>query len=130
MLVSVLITIVSVILLVYWFRYTCILLLRSNIEQPSLDPQVDLDPLRKSLERDYRMLTYLWQHAADLGDQSIEERILMVDFRIMRIWYLVVRSTAPKHARRAIAEMAAVVNFLGQKLGQQAGLSPSGIEQT
>jgi hypothetical protein len=130
MLISVLIAIVSVVLLAYWFRYTCILLLRSNAEQPSLDRDRDLDPLRQSLERDYRMLTYVWRHAANLGDQSIEERILMADFKIMRAWYFVARSVAPAQARRAIAEMGAVVTFLGQKLGQQAGLAPGDIQQT
>jgi hypothetical protein len=130
MLVSLLIAIVSVVLLAYWFRYTCILLLRSNVEQPSVDSEADLDPLRESLERDYRILTYVWRHAANLGDQSIEERILMADFKIMRVWYLLARSAAPAQARRAIAEMAAVVTFLGQKLGEQAGLAPGDIQQT
>jgi hypothetical protein len=124
MLVSLLITIVSVVLLGYWFRYTCILLLRSKGAQTAVNAESKPDALRRSLERDYRMLTYLWQHAAGLGEQSVEERILMLDFQVMRLWYRVTRSIAPAQANKALAEMSAVVGFLSQKLGQQAGLVP------
>jgi hypothetical protein len=124
MLASALISIVSAALLGYWFRYTCILLLRSNEHQTALGLEGELDPLRRAVEQDYRMLTYVWQHAAGLGEQSIEERILMLDFKIMRTWYRLTETAAPKQARYALAEMAAVVAFLSQKLGQQAGLEP------
>jgi hypothetical protein len=124
MLVSVLITVVSVVLLGYWFRYTCILLLRSNASQPAVNTETQPDAFRLSLERDYRVLTYLWQHAAGLGEQSLEERILILDFKVMRLWYCLTRTAAPTQATKALAEMSAVVAFLSQKLGQQAGLTP------
>jgi hypothetical protein len=124
MFASVLIVIVSAALLGYWFRYTCILLLRSDGQQPAVGLEGALDPLRCEVERNYRTLTYVWEHAAGLGEQSIEERILMLDFKIMRIWFRITETAAPRHARRALAEMAAVVAFLTQKLGQQAGLEP------
>jgi hypothetical protein len=133
MLASILIAIVSLVLLIYWFRYTCILLLRSNTEPvsagqtPPADPQAAPDALRHGLERDFRMLTYVWRHGAGLGDQSLEERILVLDFRIMRLCYRLTRTAAPAQARNALAEMAAVVAFLGQKLGRQAGLEPYAI---
>jgi hypothetical protein len=129
MIASVLIALVSLLLLVYWFRYTCILLLR---ERPAVEPPVkeaEPDILRQSLERDYRMLTYLCRHGAGLGDQSIEERILILDFKVMRLWYRLTRSAAPEQARNALAEMAAVVAFLGQKLGQQAGVKTSSVSE-
>jgi hypothetical protein len=129
MIVSVLITLVSLVLAIYWFRYTCILLLRSREEQPAITLEGDLRTVQHSLIRDYRMLTYLWEHAAGLGDQSVEERILMIDFQIMRIWYSLTRTALPAQARIAITEMSAVVDFLGQKLGQQAGLDPEAIRQ-
>jgi hypothetical protein len=125
MLASVLISVFSLVLLIYWFRYSCLLLLR-NAEQPVLDRQKgDLDPLRQSLERDYRMLTYLCRHAAGLGDQSLEERILILDFKLMRLWYRLTRTAAPVQARNALSEMAAVVAFLSRKIGEQAGLEAS-----
>lgn len=129
MIVSILIGLVSLVLLSYWLRYTCILLLRSQEDQPAVELEGDLEEVRHSLVRDYRMLTYLWEHAAALGQQSLEERILMADFQIMRIWYCLTRRALPTQARSAVTEMAAVVAFLGQKLGQQAGLEPEATRQ-
>jgi hypothetical protein len=74
------------------------------------------------VERDYSLLTYLCRHAAGLADQSLEERILIWDFKLMRIWYRLTRTLAPAQARSALSEMSAVVAFLSQKIGQQAGL--------
>ena len=123
MVASVLISVVSLVLLSYWFRYSCLLLLRSQPHEPRAEQKDgDLDPLRRAVERDYRVLSYLCQHAAGLADQSLEERILMLDFKLMRIWYHVTRTLAPAQARNALSEMAAVVAFLGQRMGQQAGL--------
>jgi hypothetical protein len=127
MILSVLIALVSLVLAVYWFRYTCILLLRSQGEQPAVELEGDLEAVRQSLMCDYRMLTYLWEHAAGLGEQSVEEKILRIDFQLMKIWYSLTRTALPAQARIAITEMAAVVAFLGQKLGRQAGLDPEAI---
>jgi hypothetical protein len=129
MIASVLITGV---LLGYWFRYTCILLLRAQGERsaaqsPAFDEETEPDALRQSLERDYRMLTYLCQHGAGLSDQSFEERLLIWDFQVMRFWYRLTRSAAPRQARNALVEMAAVVGFLARKLGGQAGLDSNPI---
>jgi hypothetical protein len=129
MIASVLIIAVSVVLLGYWIRYTCILLLRSQGEEPAIQPEGEPDVLRQSLERDYRMLTYLRRHGAGLGDQSLEERILIFDFKVMQVWYRITRSAAPQQARNALAEMSAVVAFLGQKLGEQAGLKSQAASQ-
>jgi hypothetical protein len=121
MVASILITVVSLVLLTYWFRYSCLLLLRSHEQQPT-EVQGELDPVCQAVERDYRLLTYLCRHAAGLADQSLEERILILDFKLMRIWYRLTRTWAPTQARNAVSEMAAVVAFLGQKIGEQAGL--------
>lgn len=140
MLASFLIIGFSLILFVYWFRYSCILLLRnySADESPAdtpadsrfsfaqvrerLEGTPELDPLRQSLDRDYRMISYLLQHAPDLGLQSIEDRLLVLDYRVMRCYYLATRVMAPPQARRALAEMAQVLGILAQKIGAQAGL--------
>ena len=132
MLSSILITAVSVVLLCYWFRYSCLLLLRSRLERatPARDDRfsyaqvreqvetaADLDPLRLSLERDYRIVTYLLQHTAGLGTQpSLEDRLLQLDYRLMHRWYALTHGTAPKQARRALSEMAEIVACLAQKM--------------
>ena len=139
MLASVLISAVSLVLLGYWFRYSCLLLLRARAAQPPQPPgsrfsfldvqarlhtEPNLDPLRRSLERDYRVVTYLLEHTSSLGAQSLEDRLLMLDYRVMQGWYCVTRSVAPEQARRALSEMAEVLVCLAQKMGAQAGFQP------
>jgi hypothetical protein len=126
MLASIFISIVSLVLLVYWFRYSCALVLRSREDQVAIEPVLgELDLLSRSLERDYRMLAYLWQHAAGLAGQPLEGRLLMLDFKLMRIWFRITRTIAPVRARLALTEMAAVVSFLGQQMSEQAGVAPA-----
>ena len=123
MVASIVITVVSVVLLSYWFRYSCLLLLRNQAQSASVtQKQGDLDPLRQAVERDYRLLTYLCRHAAGLAEQSLEERILILDYKLMRIWYRLTRTLAPTQARNALSEMAAVVAFLGQRIDEQGSL--------
>ena len=111
------------VLLCYWFRYSCLLLLRSQVQRPDEVPvEGDLDPVRRAVERDYRLFTYLCRHGAGLAEQSLEERILILDYKLMRVWYRLTRTLAPVQARNALSEMAAVVAFLGQRIGEQAGV--------
>ena len=140
MLASVLISAVSVILLVYWFRYVCVLLLRRTLESAQTVSEgfgytdvrsrvavaPDLDPLRQAIERDYRMLTYLIEHAGGSNDQSLEDRLLMLDYRLMQGWYSLTRTAAPQQARRALTEMAEVVACLARKMVPQASAQSQG----
>src|SRR5258706_1048607 len=136
MIAGILILAFSVILLVYWFRYSCVLLLRSAAERADLPiaderfsigfvlervrTEMQLDPLERALDRDYHMLTYLLKHAADLELASMENRMLILDYRFMRLWYRVTRTIAPNQARKALIEMASVLGAVAGQAGQQA----------
>src|SRR4051812_43367465 len=140
MLASFLIIVCSSALLLYWFRYTCILLVRNSAEdvrslsstrlssfsfadvQNRLGSAVELDPLHRSLQRHYRVLTYLVQHASGLGIESFEERLLVWDYKLMQVWYSVTKTAAPEQAREALKEMASVLSILAGRVGQRAGL--------
>jgi hypothetical protein len=139
MVVSFLIIVVSFGLLLYWFRYSCILLLRNSIEETrtavaehspfsfrrvreQLRGTVPVDGFERALERDYRMLTYLIGHAAGLDLNSVEDRLLVLDYRVMQTCYRVTRSAAPQSARRALAEMADVLSVLAGRLDERAGV--------
>jgi hypothetical protein len=87
----------------------------------SLKSEVALDPLRESLDRDYRVLTYLIGHAAGLELATLEDRLLMLDYRLMQNVYRFTRGLAPAQARRCLAEMATVLAILACHLGEQAG---------
>ncbi len=140
MVVGLLIIAFSLALLVYWFRYSCILILRSQAEaleplavaqeprfsfvkvQERLKSEATLDPLRESLDRDYRVLRYLIEHAAGLELASLEDRLLMLDYRLMQRVFRITRVMAPEQARRSLAEMATVLSILAHHLGEQAGV--------
>jgi hypothetical protein len=129
----------SLALLIYWFRYSCILILRNQAAEvapvaeaadvrfsfsqvkESLKGEDELDPLRIALDRDYRVLTYLIEHAAGLELATLEDRLLMLDYWMMRRVYRLTRTLAPRQARQALVEMATVLGILVYHLGEQAG---------
>ena len=136
MITSVFIIAISVILFVYWLRYSCVMLLRSAEEhgemskcaderfnvasvQERLKTDRDLDPLEQALERDYHVVTYLIEHAADLELASIENKLLVLDYKLMRIWSRVTRTVAPQQSRKALSEMASVLSVLVGQMGDQ-----------
>jgi hypothetical protein len=130
MIASALIIGISVLLLGYWFRYSCILLLQG--EAPGTVPadgrfrypevlerlreSGQLDPLHSALDRDYRIVTYLLNHAAG-AKGGFEERLLVLDYQLMQFWYRLTRTAAPRQARKALLEMASVVAVLGCRIG-------------
>jgi len=139
MFASILIIVFSLALLAYWFRYSCILLVRDQAEmgaaralaqdrfhigevQDRLRNGQQLDPLHSALQRDYQVLTYLLQHAAGLELSSFEDRLLVLDYRVMQWWYRLTRIAAPEQARQALSEMASVLGILAGKIGERAGV--------
>jgi hypothetical protein len=140
MVASIVVIVFSAGLLLYWFRYTCILLVRNGAEevrttsaavqsnfnyghvQDRLSSDAELDPLHRSLQRDYHVLTYLVRHASGLELDGFEERLLVWDYRFMRVVYTVTRTVAPDQAREALGEMAAVLSILAGRIGQRAGV--------
>jgi hypothetical protein len=136
MLASILIIVCSLVLLVYWFRYSCLLLIRgykvSSEPMPAasrfrLDEVQNglklgeaLDPLHEALRRDYQLLMYLVEHASGLGLESFEDRLLVLDYRIMQIWYGLMRALFPTQARRTLSEMASILAILADRMRSQA----------
>jgi hypothetical protein len=90
--------------------------------QKQLQEGADIDPLYLAVDRDYRLLTYLLEHAAGLNLESLEDRLLVLDYNVMQLWYRLMRVAAPEQARRALAEMATVVGVLVQHMSEQAGV--------
>jgi hypothetical protein len=129
---TILIVAFSLALFVYWFRYTILLLLSEEqvaehgnvIGQLSvletrealrrIQGDLPLDPLRRALDHDYRMLRYLLDHAAGMGLRPVEHHLLILDYRIMKVWYRL------KPNRRALDEMAGVLSYIAYKMGERA----------
>jgi hypothetical protein len=135
---SILIVAISALLLVYWFRYTCLLLMRSQVEdldwtpvadsfqvrevQKRIQSESELESLHRSLDRDYQLLTYLLQNAYHLGTNRLEDQLLVWDYRAMQWCYRLTKTAAPRQARRALREMASVMGILVGRMDRRAGL--------
>src|ERR1700686_633743 len=98
MIASIFIVVISLGLLAYWLRYSCLFLLRSAQERTQLSEarndrfnlrsvrdrlkvESDLAQLERELDRDYAVISYLIRHAADLQLASVENRLLIVDYK-------------------------------------------------
>ena len=139
MLAGILIIAFSLALLIYWFRYSCVLVLRNYSEAATASAADDgrfhvsevqaqlrgegeeFDPLHAALQRDYAMLVYLVEHAAGLELRTIEDRLLIFDYKVMRLWYRFTKTIAPGQARGALAEMASVLGILAGRMERARG---------
>jgi hypothetical protein len=128
---TILILAFSLALFVYWFRYTVLLLLSEErvdvhttvIRQLSVletcetlrrtEGELPLDRLHIALDKDYRMLRFLLDHAAGMGLRPLEQHLLTLDYRIMSAWFRL----APN--KRALEEMAGVLRHIAYKMGEQ-----------
>jgi hypothetical protein len=138
MLASILIIVFSSALLLYWFRYSCALLLQNgqseNLQaidnatfrfsdiQDRLQTDAELAPVHALLQRDYQVLTYLARNAAGLNLEGMEERLLVWDYKLMSFWYSLTRTAAPEQARQALREMTSVLTLLAGRIGERAGV--------
>ena len=146
MLVSILIIGVSFALFLYWFRYTCLLILSAKTSRDyaahiasanqltfreTRDSLMDdsalapLDHIRQSLDRDYRLLTYLLRHGASevAPGRSLENRILMIDFRLMSVWFNLTHRVSTERARFALLEMTSIVGHLANTMGERIAVT-------
>ena len=137
MLASLFIIIVSTGLFVYWFRYTCLLLLaqRSGAEYalkvastirlsfPQVEAALLASPrpagVHQGLENDFRILTDLLGQVN--GSESIERRILAFDYKIMKACYKLTSMNGNiGMAKYALNEMSSILGYFAGALGQSA----------
>ncbi|MGD0302136.1 MAG: hypothetical protein ABSE86_34075, partial [Bryobacteraceae bacterium] len=80
-----------------------------------------LDTLRKKLERDYHLLSYLLDHSPALhtGSEGFEQRMLMLDFELMKAFYALASVLPRSLARRALQEMTQVVCYFANTMGER-----------
>ena len=140
MIASILIIIASTVMFLYWFRYTCLLLVQRGSAEYALAvastirlsfPQVkealaaqshtaSLDHLHKSLENDYELLMDVLSQAAG-SSESIERRILAIDYKVMQAWYRMTRtSTNLVQAKMALSEMSSILGYFAAEIGENA----------
>lgn len=143
---SALVIIFSFALFAYWFRYSCILILRTRTTtdfgsplagqanltfdqiQAELESQgsaAQIDALRAALERDYALVSSLLARAPGITEHfsELEQWMLRTDYRVMQCWDALSRHLIGQPSRGAIAEMSAIVAFFANVAGEAGILS-------
>jgi hypothetical protein len=146
MITSFVIMALSLAMFVYWFRYSCVLILESdwNEEQArslafenelsfhktetELSEAVDtqsMDGIRDSLTRDLDYVRRLM--VSGDGNQetgpSLESRMLMVDYKLMKAWYAVARATSKPKAQEALRSMSRIISYMAGEVGDRMAAS-------
>ena len=130
----------SLLLFCYWFRYVCLLILAA--EAPSdhseevaeanqlsfpvvrsrlrKDAVGDLETLRKCLERDFAIITYLLEHIPKhVFNGGFESVMLSTHFRVMSMCVRLTRVHFRKCALDSLHEMLLVTAHLANELGER-----------
>ncbi len=134
---------VVVLLCAYWFRYNCQAILKTRISRDrarqvaeanelrfihvaeALDGEVtreDLDRFNFELQRDYSVLTCLLRYSSQLPVPgfTVDERLLMADFRLLHFWYAMVRHIAFRRAKRAMLERVRILVHFGNRMAERS----------
>lgn len=141
MIASILIIAISLLLFLYWFRYTCVLILNTRTtkdfsagvaeanqlsfrEVPALlesSSSEGLSAIHASLDREYELINALLRQAGGLrvGGDSLEEIMLRIDFRIMRAWYGLTCRVSASSSRAALQEMSNIVAHFANVCGER-----------
>jgi hypothetical protein len=135
------ITVSSVLLFGYWFRYTCLLILSAKttrdfarevatanqlgfleVQSQLRANAADLRRLCDALDRDYAVLAKLMRQAgvSSAEGSSIEKRMLAINYSLTRAWYRVSSHVSAAAARQALEEMSMVVAHFANVMGEQA----------
>ena len=130
----------SLLLLGYWFRYTCLLILSAKTtrdyaaevaEANQLSflevqarlraevPAVNLDNLHAALDRDYARITELLK-AGSGQDLPLEDRMMQMNYRVTQMWYRATRRISSSAARNALDEMSMMVSHFANSMGERA----------
>lgn len=140
MITGVVIIILSLAMFVYWFRYSCLLILESdwNEEQANVmavqsglafgaikeslacaGSAEELDRVKDLLDRDLEIVLSLLSSQPEFRNSglSLESRMLMLEYQFVKAWFAVTRSIAGPSAQQALRKMAHVVSYIAGECG-------------
>jgi len=141
------ISLLTVAMLVGWFRYSCRLLLRTRTSKDFADhvarasqlalPDVqarldaadepqDLIACREALERDYHVVRNLVQRACGnrVPLSAQESTLLHVDYELLHLWDRISCRWLGRPSRFALREISCIVRFFANAAGSAGVLSP------
>jgi len=125
----------------YWFRYTCLMILRTkpahdfaraaaeayNLNFPDVtatlrDGARNFDVLQQRLDNDYAQVMRLLREANAAGD-ALETGMLKVHYAILHAASAVIRRVAPGKAAGALSHMSDTISHFAAVLGEQASVA-------
>lgn len=131
----------SLALFAYWFRYSCLLILRTQTaedfsgavchanglsfdlvkRQIEADANLDLANLFQSLERDYTIVNNLLDQVANSAqtENMLEVKLLRANFRVTQLWFRMSHSLGLRSSISALEEMADTISHFANTFGQQ-----------
>lgn len=133
----------SIALFAYWFRYSCILILRTQTaedyagevcrdnglsfdlvkRQIERENNANLDTLYRSLERDYVIVNQLMDQVnAAAGDNMLEVKLLRANFRVTQAWFRLSHTLGLRSSVSALEEMADTISHFANTFGQQRAM--------
>lgn len=136
MIASIVIIALTATLLVYWFHYSCVLILESdwNDEQAreiaaqnelifhkvedvltNARSAEEVDRVRDLLDRDLQRVLSMMAG----GERSLESRMLTANFQVAKAWYSATRNVAGPKAHNALRSMSRIVGYLAGEVGDQ-----------
>jgi hypothetical protein len=132
------ISVSSIFLFCYWFRYTCRLIFSAATPQDHAtgfaqahqlcfqEAQLrlshgatDLDGLKEMLDHDYAVLAGLMDRTGD-AQSGIERHMLATHYRIAAVWYRAGSGISASAAHKALEEMSLVVAHFANSMGECA----------
>lgn len=154
-LISIFVLAVSVLLLVFWLRAACRSILRAGafereyFTEVAADNQLEFLAIRQALadypeeiadyqgllatlQRDYEALTYLLRNAATVhvGRYSRNERFLILDFHLLRLWIRLKRRLGWKGWRDDLLEMTEILQYFANVMGQRMVTFPATVPRS
>jgi len=146
--ISTVISLSSLALLCYWFRYSCLLILaaetardyseevakanqlsfREVLSKLRNDDTGNLDNLHRCLQRDFAIITCLLDHATTASAESFfEDAMLHAHYRAMSAWFRLTRAWSHEDATQALAEMSKVIRHFANCLGERT-MAPASVD--
>ncbi|MCI0403541.1 MAG: hypothetical protein L0212_08465 [Acidobacteria bacterium] len=148
---SISILVISAFMLVFWLRSASRSILQERFEQnysaevaeannleflairnalsDGAEETLDYANSLVALERDYEALTYLLRNAAtvNVGRYTHRERLLVLDFQLMRVWVRIKRTLGFSSWQSGLVEMATILEYFGNVVGQRLVTFPSRV---
>lgn len=142
MITSIVIIILSLALFLYWFRYSCLLILESRLSEEEAQARVgndsqenfdahwdrqlaqasslsDLRQVRHALDHDLRLIQNLArrQDVEQTVAPSLESRLLVIDYRLLQVSVAFTQLFGVSKALSALREMSRIVGYLAAESG-------------